>query len=303
MLKTVGKWLILIALLAYAVVAAVWVSGKNRDVRCTGIEVLVSGETEAGEVTRRGILDELVNFDKGILKKTTDEIDTRKIEDYLRQFSNFESVECLLTTAGKLRINVVPIVPELRVFTGDDSYYINKDGKRIRANAEFFADVPVVAGRFTDRFPPQALLPVTRAIAADSLVKNLVAMVEVADADNILLIPRVKGHVINIGDRNNLKDKFHRLKLMYTRVMPYRGWNAYDTVSVKFKGQIVATRRDKKPLHPALEVTEEADLEEAALQGASGTDEAASSPQGQETNAENNAGEGIASSGQQQKRT
>ena len=47
--------------------------------------------------------------------------------------------------------------------------------------------------------------------------------------------------------------------------MPFKGWNYYDTISVKFRGQIVATRRDKKPLYPFEPIVEEEDPEAASL--------------------------------------
>ncbi|MDE6217654.1 MAG: hypothetical protein K2F64_01485, partial [Muribaculaceae bacterium] len=44
-----------------------------------------------------------------------------------------------------------------------------------------------------------------------------------------------------------------------------RGWETYATISVKFRGQIVAPRRDKTPLHPLAEIEEEVNPEEASL--------------------------------------
>ena len=32
----------------------------------------------------------------------------------------------------------------------------------------------------------------------------------------------------------------------YREVLPVKGWNYYDTISVKWRGRVVATRREKK---------------------------------------------------------
>ena len=48
--------------------------------------------------------------------------------------------------------------------------------------------------------------------------------------------------------------------------MPYCGWETYDTISVKYRGQVVATRRDKTPRRHAPELEEQEDVEEQALQ-------------------------------------
>lgn len=63
---------------------------------------------------------------------------------------------------------------------------------------------------------------------------------------NIILIPLIHGHVINIGDMNNLDNKFYRLTRAYKEVLPVKGWDYYDTLSVKWRGQLVATRRAKR---------------------------------------------------------
>ena len=53
------------------------------------------------------------------------------------------------------------------------------------------------------------------------------------------------GHVVNIGNASGYENKFAKLKLFYSEVMPKRGWNTFDTISVKWNHQIVATRRSK----------------------------------------------------------
>lgn len=52
---------------------------------------------------------------------------------------------------------------------------------------------------------------------------------------------------------------------MYRKVMPYKGWEAYDTISLKFEGQVVATRRDKSRLNHGEDNGDDIALEEATL--------------------------------------
>ena len=52
---------------------------------------------------------------------------------------------------------------------------------------------------------------------------------------------------------------------MYKKVLPYKGWEEYDTISVKFRGQVVATRRVKGNRHPRNVEFAEDDMEEATL--------------------------------------
>lgn len=260
--NTIGKWLILIALISYTAVMAVWAMQCDSQARCTGIEVGITARSFMGDtITQRGVIAELARFDKNIIGKRLSSINTRSIEKFLTAFSNFEDVQCIVTSGGKLRITVVPVIPEIRVFDGSDSYYINKDGKRIDANARFFCNVPIVTGHFTKNFPASKLLPVTRRIAADSVFKHLVMMVKADSPNDILLIPRVAGHVINIGDASDLDTKLHNILLAYRDIMPYQGWEKYDTISVKFNGRIVASRRDKSAISHTPEFEESIDFD------------------------------------------
>lgn len=265
MWKTVAKWLILIALLAYVGFVTAMAREQAAKQVCRGVDIVVLGESDNDSITRHGVADELNRCPHKFIGKPLPKVPLGKIEAYLTRFSNFEDVECALTSQGRLRVQVTPIVPEMRIFEDSVSYYINKAGKRIEANAEFFADVPIATGRFSKTFSPVELLPVARYIAADSTLSHLVAMISASDARNIIIVPRIRGHVVNIGDASRLREKFDALMLAYRKIMPYKGWDTYDTISVKYRGQIVATRRNKTPLHAPINYEEDVDPEEHTL--------------------------------------
>lgn len=265
MRKTLLKWLILTLLIVYAGWVAVWAGGEAERHTCAGIDVRVEGVALADSTTQSGVLAHLAGYEGKIKGLPTYRVNTQAIEDYLSNLSNFETVECVITSDHRLRIDIVPMRPEVRIFDSKGSYYINRAGKRIDSNARFFVDVPVVKGEFTENFPATTVLPLTRFIASDPFMSQLVAMIEAKDADNLLLVPRIHGHLINFGDTTRLTEKRDALKAMYRKVLPYKGWETYDTISVRFRGQVVATRRDKKPLVHSATYVEEYDPEEATL--------------------------------------
>ena len=265
MVKTILKWILLVALFAYAIWAAVWARGEARKNACQGINVEIVRGFSADSITKQGVMQEINGYKGKIIGEQITAINSRDIERYLKSFPQFEDVTCSFTTGGELTVKVVPMIPELRVFDDTLSYYINKEGKRMKSKSSFFVDVPVVSGKFNDRFKPSDLLPVTRFIAGDVMLSRLVGMVHADDADNIILVPRIQGHVINIGDTTRLDEKKKALMAVYKKVMPYKGWEEYDTISVKFKGQVVATHRNKGNHQPKINTIEETDMEEATL--------------------------------------
>ncbi|MCH5229257.1 MAG: hypothetical protein J1F12_04600 [Muribaculaceae bacterium] len=265
MAKKILGWVILTLLLAYIISAGIWAHAEASRNSCKGIKVQIVEANSTDSVTRRGVMNEINRYPEKIVGAQIPSINTKKLEQYLKTFPQFEDVVCSFTTSGHLNVKVIPMVPELRVFEDSASYYINKDGKKMASKASFFVDVPVVSGNFSETFPPSHLLPVTRFISRDPVLNKLVGMVYAEDQDNIILVPRIHGHVINFGDTNRLGEKRRALMAVYKKVMPYKGWDEYDTISVKFRGQVVATRRIKGNQKPQIVDFEERDMEEATL--------------------------------------
>ncbi len=265
--KTAVKWGVLAALCAYCVVMGLWASSQAAALKCEQIRVEVVRGSAADSVAREGVIRELDKYPRPIIGRSAAQLDIAGIEAYLSRLNNLENVECAVASNGDLNVYIEPMRPEIRVFDSQGrSYYINKDGKRIDAKVEFFADVPVVYGDFTKEFPATAVLPVTRFISRDPQMSRLISAVEARDAHNILLVPRIRGHIINFGDTGRLERKRDALLTAYRRILPYKGWMTYDTISVKFKDQIVATRSDKTLADRGGDSsTEDIDLEEATL--------------------------------------
>lgn len=264
-LKNILRWTILCLLLLYLGGIWVWARSEAERHACKGVTISMGEKGLSDTITVRGVKAELMKYPRKIVGAPLTSINTLEIEKYLMGLNNFEDVQCYVSTNGFLNVSITPMIPEIRVFDGNESYYVNCQGKRINSNAEFFTDVPVLTGHFTKDFTPEAVLPIIRFVKKDPMLRDLTAMFEARDADNILLVPRITGHVINFGDTTRLEEKRKMLLTAYKNIIPYKGWGVYDTISVKFRGQIVATRRNKTPLYPIETFIEEEDPEEATL--------------------------------------
>lgn len=285
MIKLILKWLILLALLSYIAIASMWAIDYAEQQTLDDIVINIDKNSPTKFVTKEGVIQKLGKTADKIKHTPIAELNIEKLERQLSQDNSFENVECYITSDNKLQIDIVPMIPEIRVFSPDGkSYYINKDGKRIDTGNEFFMDVPVVTGNFDQKFPAKNILPVTRHIAADDYLKNLITMIEVKSATNILLYPCIKGQVINIGDTTELTKKFDNLTLFYRKVMNHKGWETYDTISVKFRNQIVATRRDKSKKIHSIEVDDSVNIDEQSLQGIDLLDQVSTQNQQQNNN-------------------
>ncbi len=251
-----------IVLMAYLIVALAFTTQLSSERLCSGMLIHVNDSTRLRFVTARELAHELGDLPSRARGMKLSDIPLDSIERVLRGIDKIEHATVVALTDNYVLVTVDPMQPVARVFDGPHSYYINKDGKRISATARYHVDVPVIQGHFNDStFPPRAVLPLVEYITHDSLWNSLVSMIKVDSPHDVLLFPVIRGQVINLGAPTDFDSKFSRLRRMYTEVLPIKGWNYYDTISVKWGGQIVATRRQKTLPQPFVrtDADEEAD--------------------------------------------
>lgn len=231
-------------------VGIIWARGKSREEMCTKVAIEVVNGDSTSFVTPDGVLSDLKSQGIKLEGKLMSDINASDIEKALHHSPYLESAEIVKCQDGLLLIRVSQLQPVARIFDGDRSYYINRVGKRMDATIYYHSDVPVVQGHFTKQYPVTRLLPLIDYVESDPLLRSLVTMYCVCDTNNIIIVPEISGHVVNIGNADGFENKFAKLKLFYREVMPKRGWNTYDTISVKWNHQVVATRRTKAVVKP-----------------------------------------------------
>ena len=251
-MKRLIQYSILAVLAVALTVGVLWAREKSRGELCTSVDVEVVNADSTSFVTPQGVLTDLKGQGIKLVGKHMGDINASDIEEALKVSPYLENADIVKCQDGKVLIRVSQLVPVVRVFDGEDSYYMNRAGKRMAATTYYHCDVPVVQGHFTRKYPATRLLPLIDYVENDSLLRSLVTMYQVRDTNNIIIVPELSGHVVNIGNADGFENKFAKLKQFYTQVMPKRGWNTYDTISVKWNHQIVATRR-VKAVAPVLE--------------------------------------------------
>lgn len=234
----------------YAAVACIWSHSQSRSALCAGLEqgcVQVVDDDSTGFVTSRELTDELSPLLGNLTERRLSDIDLDSLRRHLTSLDRIETAEVLRLNNNLLRIRVVPMVPVARIWPDNGrSYYVNRDGKRIAATSRYHIDVPQLAGNFGGDYSPVRLLPLLDYLHSHPDIGRLVTMISARDSADIILVPAIRGHVVNIGDVSDIDDKFARLTRFYSEVLPVKGWEHYDTISLKWSGQVVATRRHGK---------------------------------------------------------
>jgi cell division protein FtsQ len=76
-------------------------------------------------------------------------------------------------------------------------------------------------------------------IETSRIWKDKIVQIHVADNGDIALIPRKGNEMFIIGQPTSIEEKFEKMGKYYKVIIPEKGSNAYSTVDLRYRGQIV----------------------------------------------------------------
>jgi cell division protein FtsQ len=86
------------------------------------------------------------------------------------------------------------------------------------------------------------LFNLTKTLLADEFLKAFIQQIHLNNAGDFILVPLIGDQKIVLGSARKLEDKLNRLKIFYQQGMPYEGWTKYETINLKYGGQVVCKR-------------------------------------------------------------
>lgn len=255
-----------ILLAFYLLVSVAWSRFQAREEKCAGLEndcVEVIDPEGLGFVTAEELTAELfASLPDTLTSIAYSDLDLAAMQEHLRSLDKIEAAEVVRLSDDRLRVSVKPMKPVARIWPlHGRSYYVNRAGKRIAASSKYRIDVMPVTGRFDSLRSELVLLPLLDHLASRPSLEQMISMVNATDTNNIILVPAMRGHVVNLGRPDNIADKIARLETFYRRVLPVKGWEFYDTLSLKWDGQLVATRRHGKMPDLSVKIIDELENE------------------------------------------
>ncbi|KPQ16746.1 MAG: cell division protein FtsQ [Algoriphagus marincola HL-49] len=177
-----------------------------------------------------------------------EEVPLNAIEDRLQGHPFIKMAEASIGQKGILQLYLEqhqPIARIVRPLAANG--YITTEGKIIPVSPSYTSRVLILSGDMAEKLLNEGgvmnqmpeLMDLIRFISEDEFWNAQITEVEIRERDDIRLYQQVGEQVIELGDASDLKDKFDRIQIFYSEILPRKGWDAYDRVSVKFKEQIV----------------------------------------------------------------
>ena len=98
-------------------------------------------------------------------------------------------------------------------------------------------------GRLTDAWVElewlDKVLAVVNYMENSKVWKDKIVQITVCDGGELKMVPRRGQEVFLFGQPVNIEDKFRRMEMYYSNIIPAKGQVAYTSVSVEYDGQIV----------------------------------------------------------------
>lgn len=249
-LLNVSLWLITLVGLGFLMS---FIKVKSSEFACNDLKLIIPGEQS---FIATADVDKILKDTQGeLVGKTLSAIPIHEIEKDLRTIPFVEKAMVSKDMSGTISIKIKQREAVLRVINqaGQD-FYLDRNGVKMPLSARYAPRVLVVNGFVRENYGKDLdsiqtpllhdLFEIANFIAADSLWDSQIEQLFVNELGQIELVPRVGKQKLIVGNAQDIDDKFNKLRIFYQNVIPSMGWNAYTSVDLTFKNQLVCEKSD-----------------------------------------------------------
>ncbi|GHU59606.1 cell division protein FtsQ [Bacteroidia bacterium] len=230
-------------LLGYLAVMAVFLKETEKDVACKDLVVKIQNDRENRFVTEADITSALKQAKLDPIGMQMSNINTYKIETELMKNGMIDKVDVYKTPSGTIRIDVSQKTPILRAMSVRGDFYIDSKGGTMPVSRRYIVHVPIANGYIEKELATTDLYKFALFLQENEFWNNQIEQIYVHPDRDIELIPRVGDHRIILGTFDNFEEKLDNLQLFYEQAIPKLGWERYSSINLKFKNQVVCTKK------------------------------------------------------------
>ena len=254
-------------------------STKNAKL-CNGIEVEIEGGADHFFVDEKEV-KQLLNANGSLTERPVESINLLMLEKRLENDRWIRNAELYIDNKQVVQVRVEENEPVARVFTkGGYQYYIDSSCNKLPLCDRLSARVPMITNFPSDRTRWSRLDSSLMASLKEMALyinkvpfwKAQVAQLNVNDDREIEMFPTIGNHVVLLGKPEQNEEKFNRLFSFYKQVWAKVGLEKYETIDVRFTGQVVASRKGAAAAALAIDSTRAKQALENMLQNANASD-------------------------------
>ncbi len=247
-IRRILQLLVTIIVSAGSVIAITSASKIENAKKINGIDVQIKND-KYHFVDKQQILDMLIsNRHIDTAHLTMDKLDIHSMEKIVTANPWIADAQVFVDNSHILHVFATQRVPVARVFEQNgSSYYIDATTYTMPLSTKYVyyttvvTNVPELRDDSMSNALKAEIITLVRHIAADTFWNAQTSQI-ILDSDySFELVPVLGNQRIILGDTSRLNEKFNDLFLFYKNVLSKIGWDKYDMLDVRFKGQVVAS--------------------------------------------------------------
>jgi len=261
---TISIWVILVSGL---IVCLGFVGHKEDSLPCKTLDITIQQGDDNFFVQPEDVKKLIQERGDSVVNQPVSSLDVPALENALNSHPAISKSEVYVTIDGEVKVDIKQRRPLLRIIDeNNESYYIDDEGRFMPLSDKYTAKVLIANGHFREPYNTHYmytmkqiksdsllrdstfvddLYDLAKYINADSFWKSQIEQVYINDNKEIELVPRVGNHRIILGDLTDLDEKFKKLLIFYRQGLNTTGWwNKYSVINLKFKNQVVCTKKE-----------------------------------------------------------
>lgn len=239
-----------------AVLVISFLAGKEsrKGLVCKGLEVVILDSLENSFVSKADVRKYLDKEYGRYVGETLDSIDLVKIEKIIDGRSAVKKSQAYVTKDSILRVEVTQRKPVVRFQKKDGGFYADAEGYIFPLQVNYASHVQIIDGdiplaansgykgaienpREKEWF--MDVMNVVNFIDGSKVWKGKIVQIHVEQNGEIVLVPRKGNEVFRFGQPKEIAEKFGKMEMYYSHIVPEKGAGTYRSVDVRYRDQIV----------------------------------------------------------------
>ena len=244
-----------------------FVNKEQDSLPCKSLDIKVNQDDDLYFLNKMDIRQLIRDRGDSIIGQPKATVNITELENALNSHADIANAEVYMTVNGDVKVEVKQRKPVVRVINANgDSYYLDSEGKLMPLSDKYTAKVVVANGSIMEPYAKRYMYSVQQigsdsSMKANSMLDELFAMANYINADefwkaqiqqiyinsdkDMELVPMVGNQKIIFGDTTLMDEKFKKLLTFYQQGLNTTGWwYKYSTINLKFKNQIVCTKKE-----------------------------------------------------------
>jgi cell division protein FtsQ len=243
-----------------------FVNAKDKKIVSEVISIQILNSDENSFIDESDVVNYLSESNNLSVNKTKELISVYQIEKILNTHPAIETSEVSKDINGDVKIKINQRKPIVRIYNiNGESYYIDTKAEIMPLSTNYTARVLVANGYIVEPFINRYELNINDinkhetlkeasclddifaladCISKDTVLNNLIHQIYITKDREFELFPSIGNHKIIFGKAIDIEEKFEKLKIFYKEGLnKTNSWNKYSTLNIKYKNQVVCTKK------------------------------------------------------------